>query len=137
VKRTSNLFKLLKLSQENNSEAWQAVLTEVTDPSVPSGFGLEGIGESAESAKDLEAKINEVKESPGTFSADDAKDLEEVIKTLPLEIETIIPDSITHFCINFDFKICLVFRSFFCRHLTFKHYFFSRFYQSIYFIIKI
>lgn len=80
MKRTSNLFKLLKLSQENNSEAWQAVLTEVTDPSVPSGFGLEGIEESAESAKDLEAKINEVKESPGTFSADDAKDLEEMMK---------------------------------------------------------
>lgn len=67
----------------------------------------------------------------------DAKDLEEVIKTLPLEIETIVPDSITHLCINFYFKICLIFRSFLRRHFTFKHYFFSRFYQSIYFIIKI
>jgi len=80
VKRNSNLSRLLKLAQQDNSAAWQAVLTEVTDPSVPSGFGLEGIEESAESAKDLEAKINEVKEEPGTFSADDAKDLEEMMK---------------------------------------------------------
>jgi hypothetical protein len=49
----------------------------------------------------------------------DAKDLEEVVKTLPLEIEAIIPDSITHLCINFYFKICFIFSSFLRRHLTF------------------
>ena len=80
MKRNSNRLRLLKLAQQDNSEAWQAVLTEVTDPSVPAGFGLEGIEESAASAKALETKINEVKESPGTFSADDAKDLEEMMK---------------------------------------------------------
>jgi hypothetical protein len=68
-------------------------------------------------------KIEENKTIPETKSSLDyqimqspfyTKDLEEVIKTLPLEIETIIPNSVTHLCINFDFKISLIFGTFLC-----------------------
>jgi len=40
VKRTSNLSRLLKLSQQDNAEAWQAVLEEVNNPDLPSGLDL-------------------------------------------------------------------------------------------------
>lgn len=80
MKRTSNLSRLLKLSQQDNTEAWQAVLEEVNNPNLPSGLDLEGIHESAESAKNLETKINQSKKSAGTFSAEDVKDLERMVK---------------------------------------------------------
>jgi len=80
VKRISNLSRLLKLAQQDKSHAWQAVLDEVNNPGIPSGIGLEGIEESAESAKNLEVKINQAKQAPGTFSPDDAKDLEQMMK---------------------------------------------------------
>ena len=80
MKRTSNLSRLLKLSQQDNTEAWQAGLEEVNNPDLPSGLDLEGIHESAESAKNLEIKIDQSKQSAGTFSAEDAEDLERMVK---------------------------------------------------------
>lgn len=80
MKRTSNLSRLLKLSQQDNIGAWQAVLEEVSNPGLPSGLSLEGIHESAESAKKLETQISQSQQSPGTFSAEDAKNLEKMVK---------------------------------------------------------
>lgn len=73
--RFVKLSKLLKLSTGNDHEAWSTVLSEVSSEDLPAFPELKILGASAEKAKDLKSKTEEVAGTVSNFTQEDYDEL--------------------------------------------------------------
>lgn len=71
MNRFVKLSRLLKLSAENDSAAWSAVIAEVESEALPDYPELAMLGESIEKAKELKSQTEEVAGTVSTFTQED------------------------------------------------------------------